>query len=414
VLLAACGVLTGRNARSADDPAPARPSFDAKLVERGAQLAAVGNCSTCHTAPQGKPYAGGLALRSKFGTLYSTNITPEPETGIGRYTQQDFNRAMREGVDAHGRHLYPAFPYDHFTLVSDQDLAAIYAFIKTREAVRAQAPANELAFPMNVRAALAAWKALYLKKGRYQPDASKTQEWNRGAYLVEGLGHCGACHTPRNLLGAEKRDEAFAGGDVEGWHAPALNAASPAPLPWTAERLLAYLRRGVDDVHGAAAGPMLPVVHDLSRVPEPDVRAMAAYIASLDPRPLEERQKKGEEIIARGANASAGASGSEPGASIYAGACASCHGALRREHGTLQLSLSTSLSLPTPNNLIHIILEGIVPREGSAGPWMPAFEGSLTEQQTADLVTYLRARFGNGPAWKDVAGRVKSIAQGKD
>jgi mono/diheme cytochrome c family protein len=410
-VLAACGVLRGAVAHSAGEAE--RPSFDAQAIARGAQLAAIGNCNVCHTAPEGKPYAGGLGLRSHFGTVYSTNITPDAGTGIGRWTQQDFNRAMREGVDPRGRHLYPAFPYDHFTLVTDEDLAAIYAYVMTREPVRAQAPKNELLFPLNLRLSVAAWKAMFFRPAAFRPDPAQSAEWNRGAYLVEGLGHCGACHTPRNMLGAEKRAERHAGGEVEGWHAPALNASSPAPLPWTPERLVAYLRTGVDDVHGAAAGPMVPVVHNLAQVPEQDVRAIAVYVASLDSRPAEEREKRAAAAAAR-RSAAAQASRNEPGAETYAGACAGCHGATRREHGALQLSLSTSVALPVPDNLIRIIREGIVPPEGAQGPWMPGFAGALTEQQTADLVRYLRRRFSDEPAWKDVPAKVKNIAQGAD
>src|ERR1700756_5265307 len=196
---------------------PAPQSFDANLVKRGRDLAAIGNCSDCHTVRGGKAFAGGLAVPTPFGAIYSSNITPDPETGIGRWSEAAFRRAMRSGVDRAGRHLYPTFPYDHFTNVSDEDDRAIYAFVMTRQPVHAPARANQLAFPLDQRFVIAGWKLLFLHGGTYRPDATRSAEWNRGAYLVEGLAHCGACHTPRNALGAERTTASFAGGDVDNW-----------------------------------------------------------------------------------------------------------------------------------------------------------------------------------------------------
>src|SRR3712207_5947650 len=217
------------------DP-PAQAGFDRAIVARGADLAAIGNCNVCHTASGGQPFAGGLGIPTPFGTIYSTNITPDPETGIGRWSEAAFIRSMRKGVNREGRHLYPAFPYDHYTLVPDEDNRALYAFLMSRSAVSANPPANELPFPFNMRMLLAGWKALYFREGPYQPDTSKTAEWNRGHYLTEGLSHCGACHTPRNRLGAEKKDGYFAGAEVENWTVYPINANSPAPIPWNADR----------------------------------------------------------------------------------------------------------------------------------------------------------------------------------
>src|ERR1017187_5413537 len=264
---------------------PVRASFDAALLAKGAQLGALGNCMGCHTAPEGKPYSGGLPLKTPFGTIYATNITPDVETGRGRWSETAFRRAMHEGVDRDGRNLYPVFPYDHLTKVTDDDVKAIYAFVMTREPVRAETPPNQVPFPFNIRGLIGVWKSLFFERGRFQPDPAQSAEWNRGAYLVEGVGHCGACHTPRNFLGAEKKTELLAGGEAENWHAPALNAASPAPVPWTAEQLYRYLRYGFDDVHDITAGPMAAVTHNLAVVPEQDLRAITAYIASLDTEP---------------------------------------------------------------------------------------------------------------------------------
>src|SRR5258706_4726048 len=233
--------------------------FDPQLVRHGAELAALGDCNTCHTVPNGKAFAGGLPVPTPFGTIYSTNITPDPETGIGRWSEPAFQRAMHKGVDRDGRHLYPAFPYDHFTLVSNEDNRALYSFLMTRQPVRAVAPENALPFPLNIRSVVAGWKLLFLHQGPFRADPAHDAVWNRGAYLVQGIGHCGACHTPRNILGAEKTGQVFAGGEAEGWHGFTINAASPAPIPWNADSLNAYLRQGWHGLHGVARGPMAPV-----------------------------------------------------------------------------------------------------------------------------------------------------------
>src|SRR6266567_3014683 len=381
--------------------AAATPSSDQTLVAKGAELAAIGNCATCHTSRDGRAFAGGLPLTTPFGTIYSTNITPDPDTGIGRWTEADFLRAMREGVDRAGRHLYPAFPYDHFTRVRDEDVAAIYAFIMTRDPVRADVPANRLRFPAGLRPAIALWKALYFRAGVYQPDGSKDAQWNRGAYLVEGLAHCGACHTPRNALGAEQQQQDLAGGEAEDWHASSLSANSPAPVPWTADQLFGYLRRGREEQHGVAAGPMAPVTHSLAGVGEEDVRAIAVYVASqMPPR-----------SAAAPRRADAERSGSSDGAQIFAGACASCHDApaAMPPSSPVPLGLTTSLNAPDPRNTIHVVLNGLWPESGESGASMPGFAAGLTDKQVAALVDYLRARFTGQPAWRDVPERVAAI-----
>src|SRR5450756_874720 len=235
--------IAWRPAITAIEP-PSPQSFDPSLVKRGRDLAATGNCADCHTLRGGRDFAGGLPVSTPFGTIYSSNITPDPETGIGSWPETAFRRAMRSGVNRDGQHLYPTFPYDHFTNVTDADDQALYAFLMTRLPVRAAARANQLPFPLDQRPVIAGWKLLFLRRGTWQPDPSQSAEWNRGAYLVEGLAHCGACHTPRNALGAERAGAAFAGGEVDHWSAYAINAQSPAPVPWTAEALYGYLRDG--------------------------------------------------------------------------------------------------------------------------------------------------------------------------
>jgi mono/diheme cytochrome c family protein len=394
-----------------------RPALDPALVRKGAALAALGDCATCHTAPGGKPFAGGLALATPFGTVYSTNITPNADTGIGHWSEAAFRRAMREGVDREGRHLYPAFPYDHFALVSDEDDAALYAFLMSRAPVRATAPANDLPFPLTVRPLLAGWKLLFLRAGPFTPDPAHDAVWNRGAYLVQGLGHCGACHTPRNALGAEKTDRPFAGGEAEAWRAFTINAASPSPVPWDADSLYAYLRQGWHGLHGVARGPMAPVTDALAAVPDADVRAIAVYVASLMGEPTPERRARGEEL-ARAARPSG--TGSKPqsagsqtvppapaadaGAAIYAGACATCHESGRPvPYGGMRLSLSTAVNADSPRNLINLILAGLPAAEDRRAPVMPGFAATLDERQLAALVTYVRAHFSTKPAWPDLA-----------
>lgn len=422
-------VLAAISWRRTIDPIqpPSRESFDSAMIARGAQLEALGDCNSCHTAPGGRLYAGGRALETPFGTVYSTNITPDAATGIGRWSEEAFARSMREGVDREGRHLYPAFPYDHFRLVSDADIKAIYAYLMTREPVRARAPANELVFPLGFRPLLAGWKWLYLEQGAYVPDAARSAEWNRGAYLAEGLGHCGACHTPRNALGAERRDRHFAGGTAEGWHAPALDASSPSPVPWTEERLVAYLANEVTPLQGIAAGPMLPVAHNLALVSREDVAAIAAYVAWAIGKPAAERQRKADEIVARvqreeqlGPEAAAtqdarSAEAADPvlrtGAELYAGACAICHGSGRgpSSGAAMHLAFSTTVALGTPTNFIHVTDDGITPRAGERGRWMPAFRGAFTDQQLAALAAYVRSRFSIEEPWRDLEREVQNI-----
>jgi mono/diheme cytochrome c family protein len=373
----------------------AQPDADAKLIPRGAELAALGDCATCHTRPHGEPYAGGLRLATPFGAIYSTNITPDPDTGIGRWSRAAFIRAMRQGVDRTGNNLYPAFPYDHFTHVTDDDLAAVYAFLMAEQPVRATPPANELAFPLNWRPLLAGWNLLFLHDRRFQPDPAHDARWNRGAYLVEGLGHCASCHSPRNAFGAEVQDESLAGGTAEGWTAPPLAGA-----PWTEASLFSYLRTGLDAHHGAAAGPMAPVTWSLARVPDEDVRAMAAYLAT----------KTGP--VGTPPSESASAMADAPGAAIFAGACASCHGpsSPMTSNGAPSLALSSAVQSNSPDNALRIILGGIPPEPYRAGPQMPGFAPMLRDSQLADLASYLRGRFAPGdPAWTGLPDAIHRI-----
>jgi mono/diheme cytochrome c family protein len=270
----------------------------------------------------------------------------------------------------------------------------------TREAVHAPARENQLAFPLNQRVVVAGWKLLFLHRGTYQPNPAKSAEWNRGAYLVEGLAHCGACHTPRNALGAERASASFAGGDVDNWQAYALNAQSPAPVPWEAGALYAYLHRGWHPDHGTARGPMAEVVSNLAQVPPSDVRAIAIYMAEvLGPPPPDRRR---EAVLAEATPALAAQTEAQ-GAAIYAAACATCHESGRPPpYGGINLGLSTAISGPDPRNLANIVLSGVRPVEGERSPIMPGFADSMSDAQVAQLLNYLRSRFGHQPAWSDI------------
>src|SRR5262245_2099799 len=383
-------------------PSAGQSSFDAALIARGSELAMIGNCNVCHTRADGTPYAGGRPMATPFGTIYATNITPDPDTGIGSWSEAAFLRAMREGVRRDGAHLYPAFPFDHFTKVSTDDLRAVYAFLMTREPVPADTPPNSVPFPFSVRALIAGWKLLYFKPGEFKSDPALTAELNRGAYLVEGLAHCGACHTPRNWLGAERNDHYLSGGEAEDWHAPALNSASTAPVSWSAEQLVTYLRHGFVQPHGVAAGPMKAVVDNLGHVSEANVRAIAAYVGAILAPPTADRRERLGHPQAQGEPRSASrAIDGADGALLYAGACAHCHestGQLFSARG-IPLAASKVVSMPDPRNLAHVILDGIKPPLGAPFALMPGFADALTDQQVAALMGYVRGTFSDKPTW---------------
>lgn len=403
----------------------AAKAFDPALVAQGRALAAVGNCIACHTVPGGKVFAGGLAVPTPFGAIYSTNITPDPETGIGNWSEAAFQRAMREGVDRRGRHLYPAFPYDHFRLVTDADNRALYAYLMTREPVRQSSRGNELVFPLNFRPLLAAWKLLFLDSGEFRPDPSKSADWNRGAYLAEGLGHCGACHTPRNSLGAEDKDRHFSGGEAEGWQAYAIDENAHAPVPWDREALAFYLRHGWHRLHGVSRGPMAEVTGNLAGLSDADIGAIATYVADLMGEPAADRRQAADRLLKQigEANRSSGQSDSQtlppavsgmPGAAIYAAACATCHESGRPQpYGGLDFRLSTAVNAPNPQNIINVTLFGLPPADDEASAVMPGFAGSLSDQQVADLLAYMRARFSAGEPWRDVAEMARKTRTGE-
>jgi mono/diheme cytochrome c family protein len=400
VILGISGIFAAVTFRSAlpEIMPPTAASFDPALVSQGLALARLGNCTGCHTVQGGTPFAGGRPLQTPFGTIYATNITPAPESGIGGWSPAAFRRAMREGIARDGSHLYPAFPYDHFTRASDAEVDALYAFLMTRPAVERRPPENRLVWPLDHRFLVAGWNLLFLREGPAEsPD--------RGSTLVEGLAHCGGCHTPRNRLGAEDKDRAYNGAWNDGWYAPPLNQYSPAASKWTADELFLYLRNGPAARHAGAAGPMAGVTRELSAAPEAEVRAIAAYFARLM-------------IKAPGATVidqrEAADEANPEGAALFAGACGACHesGAPMMQQGRPSLTLSTSLRLQTPHNALHVIDAGLRTPGNRAGPAMPAFGDDLSEQQIARIAAYLRARFTDFPPWQNLDRALSDVRKG--
>ena len=274
-LLLAIATLVTTAIAAAAQGAPAND-----LVRRGEYLARLGDCVACHTAPGGKPYAGGLMINTPFGGIASPNITPDEATGIGGWTDEQFYRAMHEGRGVRGGYLYPAFPFTSFTKVSREDVLAIKAYLFSLEPVTAQRQPNTLQFPFNIRQSLLGWRELFFRPGTFKPDPARTTEVNRGAYLVEGLGHCGECHTPRNVLGATERNQALSGAIVDGWLAPNITSDMRQGIGgWSDTELAAFLKTGVAPAKGVVFGPMKDVVHDsLQYASDDDIRAIIAYL----------------------------------------------------------------------------------------------------------------------------------------
>ncbi len=401
------------------DPAPAT------LIEQGRYLAAAGDCIACHTRPDGEAFAGGLPLETPFGVLYTANITPDTATGIGAWSLAQFTRAMREGVAADGTHLYPAFPYTAYTKLKDQDIEALYAYLRSLAPVRYRPPDNRMRFPFGIRSLLAGWKLLYLQPQRFEPQPAQTAEWNRGAYLVQGLGHCGACHTPRTVLGGERESLSLTGGvyldeivdevvdgaivplderTVRTWSASNLTSSPSGLGAWSLEDIAAYLKTG-HSPRASAFGPMGKVIaNSTSRLSEADVHAMAVYLKSL---PAAGQRNTVAADDAR----------LKTGEVVYTTRCGDCHlptglGMPRRADGDLSkaappLAGSAALQAPDPSTLINVILYGAhAPRlDGDTWPMMSGFELSvgLDDEQIAALCTYVRASWGNQAGPVDTA-----------
>nr|WP_314420862.1 cytochrome c [uncultured Erwinia sp.] len=389
---------------------PQASQFSAEQVARGKMLAALGDCSVCHTRAGGQRDAGGMMFETQFGTIYSSNITPDVETGIGNWSYPAFKRAMRYGINREGHYLYPAFPYTSFTIARDDDLQDLYAWLMTQPAVKNRPPRTELHFPFNIRQGMFAWNWLFLKPGPVPANPQQSEEWNRGAYLGEGLGHCSACHSPRNLAGAEKGGHHhLSGGNAEGWNVPALNARSPAPIPWNHQQLVQYMRQGYAPSHGVAAGPMAPVIAEgLSQLPDKDLQAIATWLASFQPSWPDHssevsRQAEQQMMLA-----------DSPGARQFAGSCMACHAQNTgpKLYGVRpSLMLNSNLYNDSPDNLIRLVLDGIQHPATPALGSMPGFRYQLDDRQIAVLLNYLRTDLAQRASWPDLPHRVQLIRQ---
>lgn len=387
-------------------PIAQKPRFEAAQIARGARVAEAGDCAVCHTAPGGKYLAGGLPLVTPFGTLYSTNITADAETGIGQWSLPAFERAMRKGVSRDGHFLYPAFPYVHYSRMSDVDIADTYAYLMSGPAVHQPATPNRMNFPMNIRPLVSFWNLMFLHGSPLTAQAQQSESWNRGRYLVEGPGHCAGCHSPLNLLGAEKSGQSLKGGVVDGWDAPALVGMKSAPRPWSGEQLVSYLRAQVVPDHGTPAGPMRPVSNGLANLPVEDVQAIAEYLLSL----------QGPATAAPAATAEPAALTADvsSAALLFQGACAGCHGpsaAMRMVDARPPLEQTSVLHARSPRNFLKTVLEGLPITPGKAAPAMPAFADSLDDNQIVALAAYLRQQAKPGQPWTDTTTLLGDLRQ---
>ncbi|MDF0544804.1 molybdopterin-dependent oxidoreductase [Sphingobium sp. H39-3-25] len=404
----AAGMAIAMPWRSALAPAVPPPAgfYSAATIERGRQVAAAGDCAVCHTAPGGKVNAGGRAMETPFGTVYSTNITPDPVHGIGTWSLAAFTRAMREGISRDGRHLYPAFPYTAFAKLTDTDIGALYAYLTSQPAVSHAPPPTRLPFPFNQRAGLALWNAAFHDPRAWQDDPARSPEWNRGAYLVEGVGHCGACHTPRNAAGAEvKGSGRYAGALVDGWWAPALSATHADGVPWSEQDFYEYLRHGQSARHGVAGGPMAPVIAELGSLPDTDLRAMAIYLASLGHGDMtaEWQAAVARQLETRAQERAVGLKGA--GARAFEAACAVCHtpGPVPGFGLRPPLATNSAVRAPVPDNLVRTILEGAQSQAFPERGMMPGFARAMSDRQVAQIARYVRARFApDQPEWTDI------------
>jgi alcohol dehydrogenase (quinone), cytochrome c subunit len=391
-------------ATSADAaPAEAMPAEAAApvdpLVEQGKYLALAGNCVSCHTRHGGEPYAGGLPMKTPYlflGTLYSTNITPDPETGIGKWTEAEFIKAMHTGVAPGGKYLFPAFPYTAFTLVTEDDLKAIYAYLKTLAPVKYTPPANSPVF--SLRFGMMFWNALFFKEERFTPDPAQSDEWNRGAYLVEGLGHCGACHTPRNIFMAEKTDQKLSGGALPDlvaedkyrmWSGVNLTSAKSGLGSWSVDHIAKYLKTGHSPKAGIF-GPMNEVViNSLQYLTVEDAKAMAVYLKSLPPMNESPKQTLTEEQ-------------KTAGEALYKTHCDECH--LASGRGAFlkapPIAGSAIAQAKDPSSLINVILYGAKVGKGSPTPFgawedMKSYADKMTDEEIATLANYVRSNWDN-------------------
>jgi mono/diheme cytochrome c family protein len=373
----------------------------ASIVERGAYLARAADCMVCHTTQGGKEYAGGLGFKLPFGTLYSTNITPDKETGIGNYSDQDFLNALHHGTRRDGARLYPAMPYTSYTYIADADALAIKAYLFRLAPVRAVPPANTLVFPFNQRWAMAFWSALFNPDTRFEPDTSKSPEWNRGAYLAEALAHCGECHTPRNLAFALNNRRKFGGALTAGWRAFNISSDKATGLgAWSDDEVFSYLSTGHAAGHGTASGPMGEAVdQSFSQLAPEDIRAVVAYLRSVPAIASVDLPA----TLAPPAPASHKDGGSTPdprGKMVFQGACVSCHGWTGESSISPFATLTGAWAVNDPGatNVAQIVISGTRRHTPEDAVSMPAFGNAYSDAEIAAVANYVTARFGSKPS----------------
>lgn len=386
---------------------PSPDSFAPELVSKGRTLAVAAGCIDCHTVKNGMPGTGGVSFARMFGTIYSSNITPDAETGIGRWSLVAFARALREGVSRDGKHLFPAaFPFDHFTRLTDEDIAALYAYLMSLPPARKRTRPNSVPFPLDIRALQAAWKGIYLVPGAYRQDVTRDAQWNRGAYLADAVARCSSCHTPRNVLGAEEPGHPYGGTLVDGWWATALDI-EPSPASWSAAQLVEYLRTGESVPHGVALEPMRGVVRALRVLPDSDLAAIAAYLTSFLSYAPDRQAAAARAVAPR-----------EPqndeeryGLQRYLAVCGGCHekpGATP-EAARSPIGLSADIWMDEPDNIVRIVLDGVTRNDLPPGPAMPGFREQLDDADIAVIVEYLRKSHTTLPAWGEIEARVALV-----
>ncbi len=359
-------------------------------IERGAYLALVSDCQACHTEPGGPPYGGGRAIETPFGNVLAPNLTPDKQTGIGNMTDDEFVDALTKGTSRGGEHLYPAMPYTYLTKMSREDALAIRAYLDTALPVQNQVKSNQLPFPFNIRASMVAWNTLFFTPGQYKPDPSKSAEWNRGAYLVEGPMHCGMCHTPKNFLGGDETSHSLTGYSLQGWFAPDITEEGRRGLgQWSIEDIVVYLKTG-HNRFSAASGPMgEEVTRSSSRLLDSDLRAVAVY--------LKDRAAPAESSPTAVA---AEKPAMKMGAAIFGDECAPCHTPAGKGIPSLfpDLAGSPAIQSREPTSILRVILDG-TRSVGTSGaptaPAMPGFRRLLNDDEVAAVATYIRNAWGN-------------------
>ncbi|MDG0027385.1 cytochrome c [Trinickia sp. Y13] len=378
------------------------------LVKRGEYLARAGDCVACHTADKSRPFAGGLPIGTPFGTLYTPNITPDPDTGIGRWTDAQFLRAMQEGVGKAGEHLYPAFPYTEYTRVAERDLLAIRAYLNSLTPIRYTPPRNELSFPFNQRWLMFFWKMFNFHEGRFVPDPKQSPQWNRGAYLVEGLAHCEECHTPRNFMQGLKSSDRFSGAVQAGWRAFNITPDKAGGIGnWSDEDIQHYLATGVAAGRANAAGPMADVVADSTQyLTSDDLHSIGVYLRSLPP--VSGGQTRARDQWGQPADDVKRLRGAQikgvDGAQLFVANCASCHNWTGQGiGGTAPLAYpslihNSAVGSPDADNLAMVILHGVNRQTKEAAVMMPGFGDELNDEQIAALANYVTQHFGNPKA----------------